>query len=99
VYWTRLIVGAAACAPTADGPRPGACSVSSLPIILHPVIAFGMLSGMSNGTILTIVMAGRTIKYIVMAYVTANAPGALRFFGIKGQLVEYATQATAAKKE
>jgi len=77
----------------------GMLLVSSLPIILHPVIAFGMLSGMSNGTILTIVMAGRTIKYIVMAYVTANAPGALRFFGIKGQLVEYATQATAAKKE
>lgn len=40
----------------------GMLIVSSLPIILHPVIAFGMISGMSNTTILTIVMAGRTVK-------------------------------------
>jgi len=77
----------------------GMLLVSCMPIILHPVIAFGMLSGMSNTTILSIVMAGRTIKYLVMSYVTANAPGALRFFGIKGSLVEYATAATAANNK
>ena len=65
-----------------------------MPIILHPVIAFGMLSGMSNTQILAIVMAGRTLKYLVMGWVTANAPGALRFFGIKANLVEHATAAT-----
>jgi len=76
----------------------GMLLVSSLPIILHPVIAFGMLSGMSNSQILGIVMAGRTIKYLVMGWVTANAPGALKYFGIKGNLVEYATTATAAQR-
>ena len=65
-----------------------------MPIILHPVIAFGMLSGMSNTTILTIVMTGRTIKYLIMGWVTSNAPGALRFFGIKGALLEHAARAT-----
>ena len=69
----------------------GMLLVSSLPIILHPVIAFGMLSGFSNAAILSIVMGGRTIKYLTMGYITATAPGALRFFGIKGSLVEYAT--------
>ena len=43
-------------------------------------------------------MAGRTVKYLVMGWVTANAPGALRFFGIKGALVEYATTATAVNQ-
>ena len=69
--------------------------VSCMPIILHPVIAFGMLSNMSNTTILAIVMGGRTVKYLTMGWVTTNAPHALRFFGIKGSLVEYATKATA----
>ena len=35
----------------------GMLFVSSLPLILHPVIAFGLISGMSNSTILTIVRA------------------------------------------
>ena len=69
--------------------------VSCLPIILHPVIVFGLLSGMSNATILAIVMSGRTVKYLVMGYVTVNVPSALKYFGIKGALVEYATSATA----
>ena len=77
----------------------GMLLVSSLPIILHPVIAFGMLSGMSNTTILTIVMAGRTVKYLVMGWVTANAPGALRFFGIKKSLVDIAQGATQGSKK
>ena len=44
--------------------------------------------------ILAIVMTGRTVKYLVMGYVTANAPGALRFFGVRGALLEYATAKT-----
>ena len=31
-----------------------------------------------------------------MAYVTVNAPGTLRYFGIKTSLVEYAAKATSA---
>jgi hypothetical protein len=52
---------------------------------------------MSNTTILTIVMSGRTVKYLTMGWVTANAPGALKYFGIKGALVEYATKAVDQK--
>lgn len=74
----------------------GMLLVSSMPIILHPVIAFGILSGFSNTTILAIVMAGRTVKYLVMGWVISYSPGALRFFGIKGQLLEYATAKTKA---
>ncbi len=52
----------------------GMLLVSCLPIILHPVIAFGMLGDMSNATILAVVMLGRTIKYLTMAYVTVRRP-------------------------
>ena len=31
-----------------------------------------------------------------MSYATVNAPGALRFFGIKTSLIEYASKATKA---
>lgn len=72
----------------------GMLLVSALPIILHPVIVFGILSGLSDSTILGIVFAGRTLKYLVMSYITVHAPSALRFFGIKTDLVEYATKAT-----
>ena len=75
----------------------GMLLVSSLPIILHPVVVFGLLSNMSDAKILTIVMVGRTIKYLVMGWVTSNAPGALKYFGIKGSLVEYATKATQGR--
>lgn len=73
----------------------GMVVVSSLPLILHPVIAFGVLTGMSDGTILSIVLLGRSVKYLVMGYLTAHAPAALRFFGIKASLVDLATKATA----
>ena len=75
----------------------GMLLVSSLPIILHPVVVFGLLSNMSDAKILSIVMAGRTIKYLTMGWVTANAPHALKYFGIKGSLVEYATKATEGR--
>jgi len=72
----------------------GMLLVSSLPLILHPVIVFGILSGLSNTTILAVVFTGRTIKYLVMAYTASTAPGALRYFGIKTSLIDYATKAT-----
>lgn len=81
------------CVSLAQHVRARAGSVCSLPILLHPVIAFGVLTGMSNAQILTIVMAGRTIKYLIMGWVTANAPGALRFFGVKASLLDYAAKA------
>mmetsp|Transcript_37424 Transcript_37424/g.84794 ORF Transcript_37424/g.84794 Transcript_37424/m.84794 type:complete len:80 (+) Transcript_37424:853-1092(+) len=74
----------------------GMLLVASLPIFLHPIIAFGLLAGMSDGTILSIILSGRTIKYLTMAKITTSAPHLLRFFGIKGQLVEEAK--IAAKK-
>jgi len=73
----------------------GMVLVASLPLILHPVIAFGVLSGMGDGTILGIVLLGRTVKYLTMAYLTAHAPSALRYFGIKASLLEVAARATA----
>ena len=41
-------------------------------------------------------LATRT-RYLVMAYVTVNAPSALRFFGIKSSLVEKAAAAVQKK--
>ena len=40
----------------------GMILVASLPLILHPVIAFGILSGASDASILGIVLGGRTLK-------------------------------------
>ena len=34
-----------------------------------------------------------------MGYVTVNAPSALKYFGIKGALVEYATSATSTERQ
>ena len=78
----------------------GMVVVASLPLILHPVIAFGVLTGLSDGAILAIVLLGRSLKYLTMGYLTAHAPAALRFFGIKASLIDLATKATAdAEKE
>ena len=52
--------------------------VSCLPIFLHPVIAFGLIGGMNDATILSIVLSGRIIKYLVMAKVAVTAPHLLR---------------------
>ena len=70
--------------------------VASLPIFLHPIIAFGLLAGMSNATILSIVLTGRIVKYLTMAKLTTTAPHLLRFFGIKGEVIAVAS--SAAKK-
>ena len=42
--------------------------------------------GASDSSILGIVLGGRTLKYLVMAYVAAHAPHALRFFGVAPSL-------------
>ena len=76
----------------------GMLLVSTMPILLHPVIAFGMVAGLSNTTILLIVMAGRTVKYVTMGYLASTAPAALRFFGIKTEVLEYATQQVGATR-
>ncbi|KAL3903754.1 MAG: hypothetical protein SGPRY_011549, partial [Prymnesium sp.] len=71
----------------------GMLLVSVLPIFLHPVVVFGLLSGMNDATILLIIMTGRTIKYLIMARVTLTAPHLLRYFGIKAALFEKASAA------
>lgn len=75
----------------------GMVGVSALPLILHPIIAFGVLSGMSDLSILAVVLLGRTIKYLVMAYITTTAPTFLKYFGISANLFELASSATAKK--
>jgi hypothetical protein len=52
-------------------------------------------SGMSDLSIIGIILAGRTLKYLIMAWVTKNAPGALRYFGIRASLLDMAAQAKA----
>eukprot|EP00308_Calcidiscus_leptoporus_P025428 CAMPEP_0119370638 /NCGR_PEP_ID=MMETSP1334-20130426/16973_1 /TAXON_ID=127549 /ORGANISM="Calcidiscus leptoporus, Strain RCC1130" /LENGTH=325 /DNA_ID=CAMNT_0007387743 /DNA_START=1 /DNA_END=978 /DNA_ORIENTATION=+ len=71
----------------------GMVGVAALPLILHPILAFGVLSGMSNTAILAVVLLGRTIKYLVMAYITTTAPTALKYFGISASLFEMAAAA------
>ena len=76
----------------------GMLLVASLPLILHPVIAFGMLSGASDVSTLAIVLGGRTLKYLVMAYVTAHAPHALRYFGVNQSLFDLAQAAATGHR-
>ena len=76
----------------------GMIGVSALPLILHPIIAFGLVTGMSSLQILLIIFIGRTIKYLVMAKVATSAPAALRFFGIKSSLVSLARDGVADKR-
>ena len=72
----------------------GMLLVSSLPLILHPVIFFGLLVEMPRIQILTIIFTGRVVKYSVMGWIAVHAPNALRFFGIKASLFELASSAT-----
>lgn len=58
----------------------GMLLVSCLPIILHPVIAFGIVSGLSNPTILTVVFVGRTIKCAAGLRAPRSALPLTRFF-------------------
>ena len=75
----------------------GMIAIASLPLILHPVIAFGVLTGMSDFSILAIILGGRIIKYVTMAWVATTAPHALRYFGIRASLFDMAAQ--AARKQ
>ena len=65
----------------------GAVLISSLPVILHPLIAIAKLAGMSNTQLLGCIMAGRTIKYTVMAQVARQAPSALKYFGASADTI------------
>ena len=65
----------------------GAVFISSLPVILHPLIAITKLAGMSTTQLLGCIMAGRTIKYTVMAQVARQAPSALKYFGASADTI------------
>lgn len=67
---------------------PMAVPVAAMPIILHPLIVFGKLSGMSNFALLGAIFIGRVIKYCVMAWMAMSAPHALKFFGASSQTIE-----------
>lgn len=60
----------------------GSVMVASMPIVLHPLVLFGVISGMDQTAIVASVLIGRTIKYVVMGWCAINARKALRFFGV-----------------
>ena len=64
----------------------GTVLVSAMPIVLHPVVIFGITAGMQHSTLLGAIMLGRTIKYTLMAQLAVGAPHLLRFFGYKGDV-------------
>eukprot|EP00937_MAST-01D_sp_MAST-1D-sp2_P007320 g7320.t1 len=60
----------------------GIVAFSAMPIILHPIIFFGLVAKIEHATLLGAIFAGRVVKYSIMGYCTHHAPTALRFFGI-----------------
>tara|TARA_B110001452_G_C15220798_1_gene423237 strand:+ start:905 stop:1537 length:633 start_codon:yes stop_codon:yes gene_type:complete len=65
----------------------GAVAISSLPVILHPLIAICKLADMSTASLLYCIMLGRTIKYIIMGQVARQAPSALKYFGASADTI------------
>lgn len=65
----------------------GAVAISSLPVILHPLIAICKLANMSTASLLWCIMLGRTFKYIIMGQVARRAPSALKYFGASADTI------------
>jgi len=58
----------------------GAIVVASMPVVLHTVVALGVLAGMSPLTMLGAIFVGRTVKYSIMAELAVSAPRFLALF-------------------
>mmetsp|Transcript_13383 Transcript_13383/g.20318 ORF Transcript_13383/g.20318 Transcript_13383/m.20318 type:complete len:186 (+) Transcript_13383:85-642(+) len=70
----------------------GAVPVAAMPIILHPLIFFGKLSGMSNAMLLGSIFVGRVAKYVIMSQMALTAPKFLRFFGASEDTIAEASK-------
>lgn len=63
--------------------------VAVTPVMQHPAIAMAALAGMPLTEIFLVMLAGRSIKYYVLAWVSTHAPGLLgKMWGIQGDLEE-----------
>ena len=60
----------------------GVIGFSAMPIILHPIVFFGLVARIPSAQLLACIFAGRVVKYSVMGWCAHHATGALRFFGI-----------------
>lgn len=59
----------------------GAVFISMMPIFLQPLVFIGVMAKTPMATLVTCVLVGRTIKYIIMAELAIVAPNLLKFFG------------------
>ena len=59
----------------------GAVIISTMPIFLQPLVFIGVMAKTSMATLVSCVLVGRTIKYIIMAELAIVAPNLLKFFG------------------
>ena len=56
----------------------GTVMASAMPVVLHPIILFGMLAGMDNTVLIITIFLGRVIKYSIMANRALTAPKMLK---------------------
>jgi membrane protein YqaA with SNARE-associated domain len=60
----------------------GIVAVSSLPVVLHPLVLFASAARVPPARLLTGIAVGRTLKYSIMAQLAVQAPSMLRAFGV-----------------
>jgi membrane protein YqaA with SNARE-associated domain len=59
----------------------GAVIISMMPIFLQPLVFIGVMAKTSMATLVSCVLVGRTIKYIIMSELAIAAPHLLKYFG------------------
>ena len=73
----------------------GSILVAALPIVIHPLLLFGLVAGIERLPLITAVMLGRTIKYGVMSWCALQAPGFLKYFGVSRVALDRITNSMA----
>lgn len=69
-------------------------AVAATPVMQHPAIVLTALSGTGLGSIFLVVIAGRTLKYAFLGYVSAKTPALLgRLWGVRKELEEVGVEA------
>jgi membrane protein YqaA with SNARE-associated domain len=70
-------------------------AVSLTPIMQQPAVALAALAGRPMGEIFFAALAGRAVKYGLLAWVSTHAPGVLgKLWGFKGDLEEAGVKTT-----
>mmetsp|Transcript_59621 Transcript_59621/g.141870 ORF Transcript_59621/g.141870 Transcript_59621/m.141870 type:complete len:187 (+) Transcript_59621:124-684(+) len=69
-----------------------AVPVAAMPIILHPLVFFAKLSGMSPAVLYTSILVGRILKYSIMAHMAMSAPQLLKYFGASKEVIAEVSQ-------